>query len=139
VQKTIIIAFAVGLLLGAAGTGFVACYRTGGNFDWFTGEYRASQQRAAEEIAGLERTIGEQRKRIDDLEAGNSRLEGHIRDARGLCEQALGGSEKAAGNIRDAISLSKALTGALTDINRVLNRDRSSGDSGDGMDNMEDL
>jgi hypothetical protein len=134
-QKTTVTAFVIGLVLGVTGAGLIAYHRTGGDLDWFTGEYRASQQRAAEAVTGLERTIGEQRERIDNLEASNSRLEDNIRSARGICESALGGSEKAAGDIRSAIELSKTLATALKDINRILN----SGDTSDGPGNVDDL
>jgi hypothetical protein len=139
VQKNTITAFIIGLLLGcvAAGAGYVIwSYLTGGDPDILTGEYRASQQRTAETIAGLERTIGEQRERINDLSSSNSRLAFNIRNARGICEQALGGSEKTAGNIRSAIELSKTLATALKDIDRLLRGGRSGSDS---LDNVEDL
>jgi hypothetical protein len=132
------IGFVLCLILSGAGY-FIWSDRTGGDFDILTGEYRTSQQRTTETIAGLERTIGEQRERIDDLTTSHSQLEFNIRNARGICEQALGGSEKTAGDIRSAIELSKTLTTALKDIDRLLRGGRSGSDSGNGLDNLEDL
>jgi phage shock protein A len=133
-----IIGFVLCLVVSAAGY-FIWRNQSGGDLDRLAGEYRASQQRADEQIKGLERVIGEQRERINDIEASNQRLEVNIRDARELCEQAIGGSGKAADDIRSAIELSKTLTTALKDIDRILSGRRSGGDSGDGHNNMADL
>jgi predicted RNase H-like nuclease (RuvC/YqgF family) len=139
VDKKILIAFVIGLALGVAGTGLVTCYRTSGEPDYLAGEYRESQQRTAETITGLERTIGEQRERIDDLETSNNRLTEHIRSARGISEQVIRRSEETAGDIRSAIALSKELADALKGIDRILRGNGSGGDSRNGVDNMEDL
>jgi hypothetical protein len=137
-MRNLVICFITGLVLGVFGAG-IAGHIMGntevGELDGAAGEYRASEQRTAEQIAGLERTIGDQRERIDYLTASNNRLESNIRSARGICNEALRGSEKTTGDIRSAIELSKTLTIALKNLDRILN----SGNSGNGVDNVEDL
>jgi phage shock protein A len=146
VQKNTLIGFFAGVLLGAVGAGLVAHYRAGGDADYLIGEYRASEQRSAETVSGLTDTIERLRGRIAELEQSNSqirasysRLEANNRDAGRILDEAIGGSETAGTDIRSAIALSKKITDALKDSNRILNRGRSGGDSGDGLDNVENL
>jgi hypothetical protein len=139
VQKNTIIAFALGLALGILGTAGAVLAGQSGSAGDLTGLDRAVQQRTAETITDLERTVGEQRERIDDLQASNSRLEERIGDARGIVEQLAISTGAEAATIRSAITLLQTIKDQVYRLNGVLGRGDTGGDSGDGVDHVEDL
>jgi chromosome segregation ATPase len=147
VQKNIVIAFVIGLALGILGTAGAVLFtgRSGG-----AGELadldRANQQRTAEAVTGLERTVGEQRSRITELEqsnsslrASNSRLEKHIGDARGIVKQLAISTGAAASDIRSAVELLKKITDQVKSLDGILSRGDTGGHSGDSLGNLEAL
>jgi hypothetical protein len=119
-----IISFAVGffgataaILMGGSGS-------VGG----LAGIDRAGQQET-EHLAGeLERTVTEQRDRINRLEAGNSRLEEHLRNARAISSELAVSTGSEATDIRSAIILLKKITAQVQSLNHILD----SGDTGIG-------
>jgi hypothetical protein len=138
-QKNTIISFAIGLAVGILGTASVILAGRSGPAGDLAGLDRANQQRTTKTVADLERVIGEQRERIDGLEASNSRLNGHIRDARGIVEQLAVSTGSEAIDIRSAITLLKKITDQVKSLNSVLGGEPPGGDSGDGLADMEDL
>jgi chromosome segregation ATPase len=146
VWKNIIIAFVIGVALGILGTAWAVLAGQFGDPGGLAGIDRANQQRTAEAVDGLERTVGEQRSRITELEQSNSdlqashnRLEKHIGDARGIVEQLAISVTTEADDIRSAIELYKRITDQVKSLDYILSRGDTGGDSGDGLDNLDDL
>jgi hypothetical protein len=139
VRKNTIIAFIIGLALGILGTAGAVLIGRSGDAGGLAELDRANQQRTAETVTSLERTVGEQRERIDHLQASNSRLERHIGDARGIVEQLTISTGAGAADIRSAIELLKAITDQVKSLDGILGRGDTRGDSGDSVDNLEDL
>jgi chromosome segregation ATPase len=135
VAKKYLIAFTVGLALGILGTAGTVIIGRSGDAGGLAELDRANQQRTAETVDGLKRTVGEQRERITELEqsnsvlrASNSRLEKHIGDARGIVEQLRISTGTEATNIRSAISLLEKITDQVKRLDGILSR----GDTGGG-------
>jgi chromosome segregation ATPase len=139
VWKNRIVSFVIGLALGILGTAGAVLIGQSGDPGGLAELDRANQQRTAETVASLERTVGEQRERIARLQASNSRLEEHIEDARGIVEQLTVSVGTAADDIRSAIALLKTVTDQVKSLDRLLGRGDPGGDSGDGLDNIQDL
>jgi hypothetical protein len=138
VWKNRIVSFVIGLALGILGTAGFLIGQSGGSGGLAELD-RANQQRTAETVASFERTVGEQRGRIDDLETSNNRLKECIGDARGIVEQLTISTGTAATNIRSAIILLQTITDQVKSLDGVLGRGPPGGDSGDGVDHLEDL
>jgi ABC-type transporter Mla subunit MlaD len=139
VSKTTVIAFVIGLALGILGTAGIILIRQSGYPGDLAGLDRAVQQETERTVTSLERTIGEQRRRIDDLQASNSRLEERIGDARGIVEQLTISTGTEAANIRSAIALLQTIKDQINRLDGVLGRGPPGGSSGDGVDNVADL
>jgi septal ring factor EnvC (AmiA/AmiB activator) len=142
VEKTTVIAFIafiVGLALGILGTAGAVLAGQSGDPGGLAGLDRAVQQETERTVANLERTIGEQRKRIDDLQASNSRLEERITDARGIVEQLTVSTGSAAQDIRSAITLFQTIKDQVNRLDGVLGSGPPGGSGGDGVDNVQDL
>jgi hypothetical protein len=120
VWKNRIIAFAIGLALGILGTAGTVLIGQSGGAGGLAGLDRANQLETARTVAGLERTVGEQRERINHLEANNSRLEKHIGDARGVVEQLTISTGTEAADIRGAIELLKTITDQVKSLDGIL-------------------
>jgi hypothetical protein len=145
VWKNRIVSFVIGLALGILGAAGFLIGQSGGPGGLAELD-RANQQRTAETVASFERTVGEQRSRIEELEqsnlsisASNRRLEKHIGDARGITEQLMVSTGTTATDIRSAIILLQTITDQVKSLDGVLGRGDTGGDSGDGVDHLEDL
>jgi hypothetical protein len=139
VWKNRIVSFVIGLALGVLGAaGFVLVGQSGGSGGLAELD-RANQQRTAETVGRLERTVGEQRDRIDSLETSNQRLEKHIGDARGITERLMVSTGTTSVDIRSAIILLKEITDQVKNLDGVLGRGDTGGGSGDGVSNIQDL
>jgi hypothetical protein len=139
VAKKYLIAFTIGLALGILGTAGAVLIGRSGGAGGLAELDRANQQRTAETVAGFERSIGEQRERIAELESINSRLTANNRDARGIVKQLAISTGSGAEDIRSAISLLEKITDTVKSLDGVLGRGDTGGDSGDSLDNLEDL
>lgn len=137
--KNRIISFIIGLALGVLGTAEAILIRQSGDPGGLAELDRANQQETERTVERLERTIGEQRERINDLETSNSRLEGHFRIARGITQQLMVSTGSAATDIRSAIILHQTITDQVKSLDRLFVRGDTSGDSGDGLDNLENM
>jgi hypothetical protein len=99
-------------------------------------ELDKANQRESERLIGeLEQSNQRQRDRIDDLEASNSRLESHLRGARGVYQQLELSNQSEGTDIDRAIGLYNGLTKAFRDLGYFLG-DSDPRDGGpDGVDN----
>jgi chromosome segregation ATPase len=138
VWKNRIVSFVIGLALGILGAAGFLIGQSGGTGGLAELD-RANQQRTAETVASLERTIGEQRERIDDLETSNNRLKEHIGDARGIVEQLTISTGTAATDIRSAIILLQTITDQVKSLDGILGRGDTGSSGGGSMDHVEDM
>ena len=88
-------------------------------------EYRSELDRAAERIAGLE--------------AGNNRLNEHLRSASRNVERLEELAGETISDTRAASRLVKEITVQVESLVSELDRWRSGSDGGDGVDNLEDM
>jgi hypothetical protein len=148
VWKNRIVSFIIGLALGILGTIGAVFILDGqsGPSGGLAEIDRANQQRTAETVAGLERTVEEQRGRIGELEANNRelrastiRLTERIGNARGIVEQLAISTGTTATDIQSAIELHTTITDQVKSLDGVLGRGDTGSDSRDGMDHMENL
>jgi hypothetical protein len=138
VQKNTVIAFVIGLALGILGTaGAVLFTGRSGGFGELTELDRANQQRTAEAVTGLERTVGEQRERITELEQSNNRLAANNRDARGIVEQLVLSTGTETTNIRSAIALYQKIADQIKSLDDILSRGDTSGGGPGDMGGLE--
>jgi hypothetical protein len=146
VWKNRIVSFVIGLALGILGAaGFIFAGQSGG-LGGLAELDRANQQRTAETVGRLGRTVEEQRSRIAELEqsnlsirASNQRLEKRIGDARGITEQLMVSTGTTATDIRSASILLQTITDQVKSLDGVLGRGDTGGDSGNGVSNVENL
>jgi hypothetical protein len=139
VSKTTVIAFIVGLALGILGAAGAVFIGQSGDPGDLAGLDRAIQQETERTVANLERTIGEQRERIDDLQASNSRLEEYIGSARAISAELAVSVATGAADIRSAITLLQTIKDQVYRLDGVLGSGPPGGSGGDGSDNLEDM
>jgi hypothetical protein len=139
VWKNRIVSFVIGLALGILGTAGAVLVGQSGPTGDLSVRNEFVQRETAATVERLERTIKEQRERIDDLQAGNHRLTEYIGDARAVSSELAVSVTAGAEDIRSAIALLKTIKDQVYRLNGVLNRGDTGGDSGDSMDNLEDL
>jgi ABC-type transporter Mla subunit MlaD len=137
VWKNRIVSFAVGLALGVLGTAGAILAGQSGDPGELAKLDRANQLETERTVASLERVIGEQRERIDDLEASNSRLDRNIRDARGISAELTESARAAGTDIRSAITLLKTIKDQVYRLNGVLNRGDTGGGGSGGVAGMD--
>jgi chromosome segregation ATPase len=128
VQKITVIAFVIGLVLGAAGSGLIAYVSDTGELEsarQLSEQYRSEFDRAAE--------------RIGELEAGNSRLNEHLRSA----SRNVGRLEELAGQTISDTRAARAVVAEIAvqvqSLVMELNNWRSGGSGWGGVDNMDDM
>jgi hypothetical protein len=126
VSKNTVIAFVIGLALGILGTAGFILIGQSGDPGGLAELDRAVQQQAAVTVGELERTVNEQRERIDNLQASNTRLEECLGDARRISAELTVAVESESVDIRSAIVLLKKITDQVKSLNGVL----GGGDSG---------
>jgi hypothetical protein len=130
VEKKEFVTFVILSILGAVCAGILGYIRDGhfGELEdarRLSIEYRSELARAAE--------------RITSLEAINHRLNEHLRSASGHVERLEILTGKTISDTRAAIGLVKEITVQVQGLISELDRWRSGGDSGDGVDNLEDM
>jgi hypothetical protein len=139
VWKNRIAGFVTGLALGILGTAGAVLIGQSGDPGELAGLDRANQRGTERTVESLERVIGEQRERINDLEASNNRLQINNRDAGRIAQQLTISTGATASDIRSAIGLLRTITDQVKSLNRVLNSGDTGSDSGNGVDNVENL
>jgi chromosome segregation ATPase len=144
VWKNRIVSFAIGVALGVLGTAGAVLVGQSGDSGELAQLDRANQRQTAETVAGLERTVGEQRDRITELEesnsnlrASNQKLESNNRDARGIVEQLTVSTGTEATDIRSAIALHETIKDQIDRLDRVLGGGDTGGGGSGGMGGMD--
>jgi predicted nuclease with TOPRIM domain len=125
-----VIAFVVGLVLGAILSGIFGYFR-----ESYTGELADARRLSDEYRSELDRAA----ERITSLEASNSRLNEHLRSASRNVERLESLTGQTISDTRAAGRLVKEITLQVQGLIGELDRWRSGSDSGDGVDNLEDL
>jgi predicted RNase H-like nuclease (RuvC/YqgF family) len=118
------------LALGAVFAGILGYIR-----DSYSGELADARRLSVEYRSELDRAA----ERITSLEAGNSRLNEHLRSASGNVERLESLTSQTISDTRAASRLVKEITIQVESLVSELDRWRSGSDSGNGMDNLDDL
>jgi chromosome segregation ATPase len=103
--------------------------------EYYTGELADARRLSDEYRSELDRAA----ERITSLEASNSRLNEHLRSAGRNAERLESLTRETISDTRAASRLVKEITIQVQGLIGELDRWRSGGDSGDGLDNLEDL
>jgi chromosome segregation ATPase len=128
VQKTTVIAFVIGLVLGVTGAGLTAYFSD-------TRELADARRLSEQYRNELDRAT----KRIGELEAGNSRLNEHLRSAGRNVSRLEELAGKTISDTRAARAVVAEIAVQVQSLVVELNNWRSGGRGGDGVDNVEDM
>jgi hypothetical protein len=126
--KGIFIAFALGCALGFVVAGIAGHLAYSGELE--SARSLAEQYRAAEQLS---------RERIDALESNNRRLQEHLDSAGRIVERLAESAKSNVADSRAAIVLVKEIIAQVEALDLVLRHSGPSGDSGDRLDNVDDL
>jgi hypothetical protein len=127
-EKIAIVAIVFSFVLGFVGAGIISRANYAGKLE-SAGDL-AEQYRAEERVA---------RERVDALESDNRRLQEHLDSAGRMAERLAESARSNVADSRAAIRLVKEIIIQVEALDLVLRHSGPSGDSGDRLDNMEDL